>query len=206
MNNSIIVYDLEIVKAIPPKKVEDRETDVEYCGGWEDRAGMGISVCGVYDYLDDRYRVFCDDNKDEFIDLARRRKILVSWNGIGFDNPVIKAVWDVGFPEKMCYDLMREVKIACGYPGDQIMRGFRLDEWAAANLGGGKTGDGAMAPVDWQRGRYGTVIDYCLADVWLTKRLMDRALGCGILVQPRKAGQQQPAVSMRPPWSVVSAG
>jgi DEAD/DEAH box helicase domain-containing protein len=205
MNNSVLVYDLEIVKAIPPKKAEDREPDVAYCEGWDDKRNMGISVLCAYDYLDDRYRVFCEDNKEEFLELARRRKCLVSWNGVGFDNPVIDACWGTTIPSRMCYDLMREAKIACGFEGDVIMRGFRLDDWAAANLGGGKTGDGAMAPVDWQRGRYGSVIDYCLADVWLTKRLMDRVLACGILVQPRKDGRQQPAVSMRPPWSVVAA-
>jgi hypothetical protein len=195
-----LVYDLEIEKAIQGKN-EERQEGVIYCDGWDDKANMGISICGVYDYLEDRYRVFCEDNKDEFIELARRRKMLVSWNGIGFDNPVIKAVWGVGFPEKMCYDLMREAKHACGVPQDAHRKGFRLNEWVGANFGAGKTGDGAMAPVDWQHGKVGSVIDYCLADVWLTKRLMDRVLACGILARP----DSKPAVAFRPPWSVVSA-
>ena len=91
--------------------------------------------------------------------------------------------------------------MACGLEPDAIRSGYKLESWASANFGAGKTGDGAMAPVDWQRGRYGSVVDYCLADVWLTKRLMDRVLACGILANPNDG----PAVSMQPPWSVVSA-
>lgn len=203
MNHSILVYDLEIVKAIQGRG-DPRHDDIEYCDGWDDKKGMGISVCGVYDYLEDRYRVFCDDNRDEFLDLARRRKMLVSWNGIDFDNPVIAATWGAEIPDRMCYDLMRETKVACGFNPTTTMRGFRLNDWAAANFGDGKTGDGALAPIDWQRGKVGSVIDYCLADVWLTKRLMDRVLACGILAQPPKSGKNQPAVTLRPPWSVVS--
>lgn len=196
----MLVYDLEIVKAIQSRG-EPREPDIDYCEGFDDKANMGISVLGVYDYVEDRYRTFCEDNWADFVDLQRQRDCLVSWNGLGFDNPVIQEAWGLSIPEARCYDLMAECKRACGHPPDAPRRGFRLGQWAAANLGAGKTGDGAMAPVDWQRGRYGSVIDYCLADVWLTKRLFDRVLACGILTEPNT---KDPAVSLRPPWSVVS--
>lgn len=36
--------------------------------------------------------------------------------------------------------------------------------------------DGANAAIAWQRGQIGTVIDYCIQDIRLTKGLFDRAL------------------------------
>ena len=63
--------------------------------------------------------------------------------------------------------------------------GFGLDATAKANQIGGKTGTGELAPINWQRGKIGNVIDYCLEDVRLTKRLIDRVLRLGILQDPR---------------------
>jgi hypothetical protein len=39
--------------------------------------------------------------------------------------------------------------------------------------------------VQWQRGDFGTVIDYCLTDVYLTKQLMDRVLAGEPIVSPK---------------------
>lgn len=63
-----IVYDCEIKKAILGKK-ETAIEGIEYCKGWGDHAGMGVSVTGVYDSGENRYRVFCDDNAEELYDL-----------------------------------------------------------------------------------------------------------------------------------------
>ena len=62
---SVLVYDIEIVNAIPDREGIKKE-GVEYCEGWGDHAGMGISVIGAYDALEDRYRVFCEDNGNDF--------------------------------------------------------------------------------------------------------------------------------------------
>ena len=50
--NGILVYDLEIVQAIPQRN-KAKEPDIVYCAGWEDHANMGVSVIGAYDSLDD---------------------------------------------------------------------------------------------------------------------------------------------------------
>jgi hypothetical protein len=52
--------------------------------------------------------------------------------------------------------------------------GLKLDDCVKANFKGRtKTDDAAMAPVNWQRGSIGTVIDYCMFDVLLTRDLLD---------------------------------
>ena len=166
-----IVYDIEIIKAIP-NKGEPLIEGIEYCKGWHDHAGMGVSVIGVYDFVEDRYRVFCKGNFVEFFGLTVNRKYLVSFNGVGFDNKVLNNQW-TGFNEKWQmpvdgqYDLLQEIWSAYG----QRFKGSGLDAMCSANGLGGKTGHGSLAPVMWQRGQMGAVIDYCLQDVKLTKEL-----------------------------------
>jgi hypothetical protein len=48
-----------------------------------------------------------------------------------------------------------------------------------------KTGHGALAPVNWQRGFIGDVIDYCLMDVRLTLRVLRLILDWGHVVSPK---------------------
>jgi hypothetical protein len=183
-----IVYDLEIIKAVPSKN-EELLNGIEYCDGWHDHKNMGISVIGCYDYGASRYRTFCKDNFQEFRELAREADSLVSFNGIGFDNKVLEAC---GLPllrnGENYYDILREIWIADGLGPEFVYpthTGYGLNEVARINLNAGKTGHGAVAPVDWQRGNIGRVIDYCLEDVRLTKRLFDRILATHGLRSPK---------------------
>ena len=91
------------------------------------------------------------------------------------------------------YDLLREIWIAAGLGPKFVYPthiGYSLDAMVKANaayIGGnfGKTGHGANAPIDFQSGNYGKLVDYCLADVWLTKKLFDLVrIGIG-LVDPK---------------------
>lgn len=68
MTRDTVIYDIEIIKAVPDRKFP-RSEGVEYCAGWDDHAGMGVSVIGAYDYFTGRARVFCKDNFDEFRNL-----------------------------------------------------------------------------------------------------------------------------------------
>jgi len=173
-----LVYDIEIVKAIRGRG-EALIEGIEYCGGWNDHANMGISVIGVHDLLTDQYRVFCSDNMSEFFELLKCRRVWITFNGIGFDNKVLKHV--PNFPSNPQdyssehYDILREVWLCRGLNPDKFYwkthGGFGLDAICQANGLGGKTGHGALAPVQWQRGEIGSVIDYCLQDVKLTSEL-----------------------------------
>ena len=178
---NIIVYDLEILQAIPDKR-NTPLPDITYCQGWGDHAGMGISVLGAYDTESDRYRVICNDNKGAAQELFFNPSALfVSFNGIGFDNKVLDAYWGIMVPESQCFDLLVEIWAAHGLGPKFSPRthgGFGLDAMCAANGIGAKSGKGAYAPIDWQRGLYGKVIDYCLGDVWLTNKLFKLSQEC----------------------------
>lgn len=164
-----LVYDIEIIKAIPSKH-EERLEGILYCDGWHDHANMGVSVIGAYDFVESRYRVFCQDNFKEFFELCANRDTLIGFNTIGFDNKVLrylrccKATLDDLSKQ---YDILDQVYQSAGHR----FKGSGLDSLCNLNDIGSKSGNGALAPVQWQRGEYGSVIDYCLQDTKLTRDL-----------------------------------
>ena len=154
---------------------------------------MGISVIGGYEYETGRYRVFCRDNMHEFAQAVERADIIVGFNNIAFDNAVIAACWGplVKLPEGWqgkSYDLLREIWAAARLGPVFNFRthgGYGLDAVCERNFGAKKTGNGALAPVLWQQGEIGQVIDYCLNDVRLTKLLFDRVLAGLPIISPK---------------------
>ncbi len=180
-----LIYDIEIKKAIQGKN-ETRMDGIDYCGGWNDHANMGISVIGAYDFHEERYRVFCDDNKEAFFALCDSSDLLITFNGIGFDDQVIKKCWtSVDFnPGEKSYDILVEIRKAAG-----SYAGFSLDATCAVNFNTRKTGNGALAPILWQQGKIGAVIDYCLNDVALTKQCFHSVCQHGGLLNPKETGQ-----------------
>jgi hypothetical protein len=194
----MLIYDCEIVKAILGKGLSPKP-GISYCQGWDDYKGMGISVICAYDYEDHRYRVFCKDNFAEFEELARNRFPRVGFNNIKFDNALLAANGLQQFDADSSYDLLVEIWCGAGllpiWQGFETHGGFGLDAVCAANFGMKKTGNGALAPVLWQEGKIGQVIDYCLEDVRLTKVLLDAVVEKGWIINP-KTGKR---ISIRRP-------
>jgi hypothetical protein len=179
-----LVYDLEIVKAIADRG-EARLPDIQYVSGWGDHANMGISVLCAYDGVEKTYRIFLQDNLDDFAALARDRWPLVNFNGIRFDNHVLRACAGIDLLPENNYDISDEVGVALRLhrPGLQ-RKGYTLDNCANATLGLTKTEGmhGALAPILWQRGNMGKVIDYCLNDVRMTAQLFGHILKNGAII------------------------
>jgi hypothetical protein len=193
-----LIYDIEIKKGILGKG-EEALAGYEYCAGWHDHANMGISCIGAYDYAEDRYRVFCEDNMHEFSEALDKADKIVGFNSVAFDNAVIAACWapvcklPVGWQAKS-YDLLVEIWRAAGLSpafNYKTHGGYGLDAVCERNFGTKKTGDGAKAPIFWQRGMIGNVIDYCLNDVRLTKQLLDKVQSNAPITCP-KTGKALP--------------
>lgn len=210
---SMIVYDTEILKGIPSDR-EERLPDIEYCDGWRDFENMGVSVLTAYDWQEERYRIFMADNLPEFARLVEQRDIICSFNGDGFDGPLLAANGIIVIPPAKSYDLLREVWRAAGlattWQAGGSHAGYSLGALAKANLGRGKVGNGALAPVSWQRGQYGAVIDYCLDDTMLTRRLIELVMfQCtaarpgGYLRDPKPGDSLIPVLPVRSPLVTV---
>lgn len=190
------VYDLEIKKAIPPKDPAARLEDIEYCAGWRDFENMGISVLGVANYHNGSYRAYLDDNLKDFLDTVNEYgDLLVGFNNLAFDDQVITAAYpEFGqgrSKEIDRYDILREIWLAEGLPPTwrgTKQAGYTLNDMALINGLSGKIGNGAEAPIDWQRGHLGKLITYCLDDVHKTLHLYRRIQELGELNRPYAKG------------------
>lgn len=182
-----LIYDIEILKAICGRN-ENKIDGIEYCGGWQDHNNMGISVIGAFDFQAQRPRVFLKDNFAEFKKCVDAGYLMVGFNSIPFDNKVIAAALDIYVPEEQCYDLLREIWKSAGLGPEFVPAthgGFGLDAVCEKNFGTKKSGNGALAPVLWQRGQYGEVIDYCLNDIALTTQLFNRVVQGNAIINPK---------------------
>ena len=191
----MIVYDIETIRPVRPRDEAELLPGIEYAADWQDYHTMGIACICAYDYEDDRFRVFggseglhaARNDLDRFAAFAANR-IVVGWNNRRFDDQLLAAhgvdvvdSWDI--------------KAALMQAGCGGQRGNSLEAFAAANLSGtGKSMTGDMAPVWWQRGQRERVIDYCLQDVNLTRRLLHRLLQKGELVSPINGNPIRPLI------------
>ena len=196
----ILIYDCEIIKMIPPKpkfveldfgRGEQLPVEllpgIEYCKGWGDHKGMGISVIG-YCYGLRGAPVAALPEYPNHADMAAFQGLASSVTVVGFSSR--------GFDDKLCacfgiavetdYDLLEEIRIAAGYEASfrSVPKGmsYKLDAIARAN-GMAKTGSGELAPKLWQQGKRQEVIDYCLHDVAITRDTLKLGLE-GKLVDP----------------------
>lgn len=177
----MIIYDLEIQKGIL-KKGEQPAPGIEYCDGWQDYGRMGISVAVTYCYERDEYKLFDEFMIDELGKYLSRADIVCGFNIFNFDNNLLASA-DINLDASRCYDLLKEIAIADKTPNN--FAGLSLDTVSRANFSTAKTGHGAKAPILYQTKNFGELFDYCLNDVRLTKRLLDKIIRTGHITNPR---------------------
>jgi hypothetical protein len=168
----LMVYDAEILNAIPVKG-EPKIEGIRYCAGWTDYEGMGVSVICAYVW-DSGYRVFLADNMHEFKELAEDPEtLLVGFNNRAFDDSLVRLALGINIEERRSWDLLRAYRVARGQDPGYIAGGANLDKLCKANFLPGKSGSGAFAPILWQQGKHGQVIDYCMRDTDQTLKLLE---------------------------------
>lgn len=171
----MIIIDAEIEKAILGRN-ETKIEGIEYCGGWRDFEGMGISCVCTYDIVTHLSRAFLN-TEEEMSALQRyiEDKPTAGFNTRRFDIPLLKQ-HHIEVTQDAHYDILEEVWIALGLNPDKFNPrthgGWGLDAVCQATLGIAKTGNGALAPVWWQQGKRGNVIDYCLNDCHMEGSLL----------------------------------
>lgn len=165
---NIVIFDLEICKTI------------EQCSrGWAPHDEMGVSVACAYDYRSCRYRIFMQDNVTELVErLNEPGTLVVAFNHIGFDNKVLRATPGIKVKLKpdsdlRNYDMLLVSRKGAGV-GMERSPGFKLDDHLRAMGLPMKTANGAEAPIWWQAGKVGTVVDYCLNDVAVERLLFEQ--------------------------------
>ena len=155
--------------------------------GWSNYAALGVTVIGFYTSWTDTLQAL--DMRDpaylsKFQEIVNQADEVVGFNSISFDDNLLLAH---GVLVATTCDLLCEIRQASGQPRHYVAGatrpGYSLGNIAQANGLGGKSGHGAEAPLQWQRGEYDAVIDYCLHDVTLTRQIYE-LMSNNLLVDP----------------------
>ncbi len=182
----VLILDCEIENAIPSPG-EQPYPEIRYCKGWKDFDNMGLAVTCAFDSQTGP-RIFLKDNAAALQQALDQADLVIGHNIKAFDANLLRAN-SHAVPDEKLFDTLEQCWLAAGlapaWKGPKTHGGFSLDALAHANLGQGKSGHGALAPVDWQNGRIGSVIDYCMRDVWLTYKLIEHIVVYDSLTDPR---------------------
>jgi len=55
-----------------------------------------------------------------------------------------------------------------------------------------------MALIDFQQGKYGKLVDYCMNDVWMTLQIYRKIQRNGHIINPKN---QNEVIYIEPPWN-----
>jgi uncharacterized protein YprB with RNaseH-like and TPR domain len=155
---NIVYFDLETQRSI---------SDV---GGYANKAKLGISVAVTYSTATDEYSIFGEHDYDALAAQLLKADLVVGWNHIGFDYPVLQPNIVHNLEEQtLNLDMMLDVK-------ERMGRFLKLDNVASASLGTGKSADGLDAIRWWQEHRKSgefeplrRIAEYCAYDVKVTR-------------------------------------
>lgn len=167
----IVTFDLEIAK------------DPKECGGWNFPERFGVSTVILYKHHSNDFLI-CDDKDYNLAqEELKNSDVIISYNGIGFDYPVLFEKKKGTKPDfGIWIDLMQIVWDALG----KREKGWKLYQICEATLGIGKNDDGALAPEMYKKGQWGRLINYCLQDVIMTVRLAKFAAKYGYVKNARQ--------------------
>lgn len=157
MTDKRIVLDLETKRTF------------DEVGGRNALDKLGISVVGVYRYEDDSYVCYLEKDFGQLQNLLIDASLIVGFNHINFDMPVLQPYLSVDVTKLPCFDIMLDLQKHIGHR-------VGLDSVAMATLGEGKTASGLDAIKYYNEGRWDELKAYCLKDVEVTKRVFDFGL------------------------------
>ena len=152
------------------KIVLDLETKRSFdeVGGRHNKAKLGISLVGTYHYRSDEYIAYRENELDRLEPKLREADLLIGFNLIGFDWPVLAAALGDWVYKLPTLDLMFEAQKTLGHR-------VSLNSMATATLGIGKLGSGLDALEYYKNGDWESLEEYCLEDVRITKEIYDFA-------------------------------
>ena len=160
-----IVVDVEIARTI------------EQVGGWGATDQMGVACAVVYEFANDRYRVYGPTDVEMLKERLLAAGRVTTFNGWKFDFPVIWGLPGRERVEDMRWksdDLLGRIWLAQGLDPESFgpkHAGWGLDNVARGTLNAGKIGNGADAPKWFQAGEWAKLVSYCADDVTLTRNL-----------------------------------
>ncbi|HEY8475305.1 MAG TPA: ribonuclease H-like domain-containing protein [Chloroflexota bacterium] len=136
-------------------------------------SALGLALAVTYDAGTGAFATYTEDRVEELVASLQAASLVVGFNILGFDYPVLQAYTSVPLRTLPTLDLLEAVRAKLGFR-------VSLDNLARGTLGVGKTGDGLQAVAWFRQGRLAEVAEYCRADVDLLRQLCEHAVlhGC----------------------------
>jgi DEAD/DEAH box helicase domain-containing protein len=146
--------------------VLDIETQLsaQAVGGWHHAERMRVSCAVLYDSQSDSYYEFVEGQMPMLMHHLGELDVVVGFNIIRFDYRVLSAYTDLDFRKIPTVDILEKVKNQLGYR-------LSLNHLATVTLNSEKTADGRDALKWWQEGKMAKILEYCRADVAITRDL-----------------------------------
>lgn len=152
-------------------------------GGRANMHKLEVSVAVSYNSRTDTYTTYREDELAGLVEELKETELVVGYNIVGFDYPVLQSYTDFDLYQLPTMDVMLSLEHSLGYR-------IGLDKVAAATLGTGKSGHGLQA-IEWYRnGQWDLLIKYCRQDVKVTKDVYEFGRDNGFLYIP-KAGDRR---------------
>lgn len=181
--------DRRLVLDLETKKTFD---DV---GGRNNIEKLGVSVVGVYDYATDEYTAYLEKDFGKLQNLLIDSSLIIGFNHIGFDMPVLQPYLSVDVNTLPYFDIMVGIQEIIGHR-------VGLDSVASATLGIGKTASGLDAIKYYNENRWDELKAYCLNDVKVTKEVLDYGIKHKKIKYTSKFGQHVKQIKVD--WSKYS--
>lgn len=144
---------------------------------------MGVSCAVLYDSKTDEFIEFLDDRIDDLVRYLQQVDLVVGFNIKRFDYRVLSGYTNFDFSGIKTLDILEDVHKYLGYR-------LSLDHLSNVTLGARKTADGLVALKWWKEGKLREIIDYCRADVQITRDLFQFGRENGYLLFTNKAGSK----------------
>jgi len=158
-------------------------------GGFANKSKMGVSVGVTYSTARGTYEIYAENEMDRLGEELVRADLVVGWNHMQFDYPVLQPyIFHTIAEQTLNLDMMLDLETKVGFR-------LKLDSVATASLRTGKTADGLDALRWWQEhkktGEFAPlrkIAEYCAFDVKVTKCVHEFALENGYLLYDDKNG------------------
>jgi len=169
--DGIIVLDLETKRSF------------EEVGG-RNFSELGVSVCVLYLYSEDRYLHFLESELGRMENYLLNAKLVVGFNHRKFDFPVLQPYFSVDVSKLPAFDIMEDLSFKLGHR-------IGLDSVAQATLEVGKTAKGLDAIRYYREQRWDELKKYCENDVKITKDVFDYGLEKGEIFYLSRDGSKK---------------
>ena len=163
-------------------------------GGAAHKDKMGVSVAVTYSTARGGYRIYGESTINELVDELVRADLVVGWNHVEFDYPVLQGYTIYDLPaQTVNLDMMLDLQDKLGFR-------LKLDAAASASLGTGKSADGLDALRWWQEHKKTgsneplmKIAEYCAFDVKVTKCVHEFGVANGHVKYHDRGGHLQEA-------------